>query len=280
MSSPPSFNNSTTNIMSVLTQTALNNAAQQESYRFKLIQTQLNNQFQKKIAALKTASNTSSRDDFLKVQISAESQQKATFATLQSQYGGNANVLADITAQIIAMQNAASAGDSATFDGALATANADVTYLTVVQSNPAVRDDGVTQLKQAGLGVQSSSAYDLTTPAGQQAALADLQNAANTINQVYSVTTINQTIAGSAVTALESQISGQETTVQNDQLNAGAAVATQTLQLKTKLLTQLHLIELSFANAQAAGSSLQQQQQALQAALQPAPPGTILSIFG
>jgi hypothetical protein len=266
--------------MNVLTQAALNNAAAQESYRFQLVQTQLNNQFQKKIAALKASNDTSAQDDFLKVQISQESQQKATFSALQAQYGANANILADITTQITALQNAASAGDSATFDGALATANADVSFLTVVQDNPAVQPDGVAQLKTGGLGVQPSSSYDLSTTAGQTAALADLQNAANLINQVYSVTTSNQTIAGSAATALDSKISGQDSTVQNDQLNQTAAVALKTLQLKQQLTTQLHLIELSFANAQSAGASLQQQELAGQAALEPAPPGTIFSLFG
>ncbi len=280
MSSVPTLSTSTTSIMNVLTQAALNNAAAQVSYRFQLIQTQLNNQFQKKIAALKASNDTSAKDDFLKVQISYESQQKATFSTLQTQYGANANILADITTQITALQNAAGAGDSATFDGALATANADVSFLTVVQDNPAVQPDGIAQLKTGGLGVQPSASYNLSTPAGQAAALAALQNAANLINQAYSVTTGNQTIAGSAATALDSQISSQDSTVQNDQLNQTAAVALKTLQLKQQLTTQLHLIELSFANAQSAGASLQQQELAGQAALEPAPPGTIFSLFG
>jgi len=280
VSSVPTLSTSTTSIMNVLTQAALNNAAAQESYRFQLIQTQLNKQFQEKIAALKASNDTSAKDDFLKVQISYESQQKATFSTLQTQYGANANILADITTQITALQNAAGAGDSATFDGALATANADVSFLTVVQDNPAVQPDGIAQLKTGGLGVQPSASYNLSTPAGQAAALAALQNAANLINQAYSVTTSNQTIAGSAATALDSKISGQDSTVQSDQLNQTAAVALKTLQLKQQLTTQLHLIELSFANAQSAGASLQQQELAGQAALEPAPPGTIFSLFG
>jgi len=282
VSSIPTFNNSstTTSIMNVLTQAALNNAAAQESYRFQLIQTQLNNQFQKKIAALQASSDTTAQDDFLKVEISQESQQKATFSNLQTQYGSNANILSDITQQITAMQNAASAGDSATFDGALATANADVSYLAVVQDNPAVQPDGVAQLKTSGLGVNASSSYDLSTTAGQNAALADLLNASNLINQVYSVTTQNQTIAGSQATALDSQISNLQGTLENDQFNQSANVTVQTLKLKTQLNTQTHLIELSFANAQAAGASLQQQELAGQAAQNPPPPGTIFSLFG
>jgi len=283
VSSLPLFSTSTTtttSIMNVLTQAALNNAAQQVSYRFQLVQTQLTNQYQQKITALQASTDTSAQDDFLKVEISAESQQKATFTTLQTQYGANANILADITTQITAMQNAASAGDSATFDGALGTANADVSDLTVVQPNPAVQDDGVIQLKQNGLGVQSSGTYDLTTTAGQNAALADLQNAANAINQVYSVTTSNQTIAGSQATALDSQISNQNSTVENDQLSASATVTLQTLQLKQQLQTQEHLIELEFSNSQSAGASLQQQEANGQAVQNAPAPGSIFSIFG
>jgi hypothetical protein len=274
------FGSSTTSIMNVLTQAALNNAAAQESYRFQLIQTQLNNQFQKKIAALRASNDTSAQDDFLKVEISQTAQQKATFSHLQTQYGSNANILADITTQITTMQNAASAGDSATFDGALVTANADLSYLAVVQDNPAVQPDGVALLKTSGIGVNSSSSYDLSTTAGQNAALADLVNASNLINQVYSVTTSNQTIAGSQATALDSQLSNLQGTLENDQFNQSATVATKTLQLKTQLNTQVHLIELSFANAQAAGASLQQQELAGQAAQNPPAPGTIFSLFG
>jgi hypothetical protein len=276
----PTFGSSTTSIMNVLTQAALTNAASQESYRFQLVQKLLNAQFQKKIANLQASNDTSAKDNFLKVEISQLGQQMATFSRFQSQYGHNANILADITTQIVAMQNAASAGDSATFDGALATANAEISYLTVVQGNPAFQSDGVDQLQASGLGVQSSDSYDLSTPDGQAAALADLQNASALINQVYSVTTINQTVAGSQATALDSQISNLNGTLENDQFNQAANVTTQTLKLKTQLTTQVHLIQLNFANAQTAGASLQQQQLSLQAALEPPPPGTIFSIFG
>lgn len=280
MSLAPTFGSSTTSIMNVLTQAALMQAASQESYRFQLVQNLLNAQFQKKIAALQASNDSSAKDDFLKVQISQLSQQRATYSKLQTQYGQNANILSDITAQIIAMQNAVSAGDSATFDGALSTANADVTYLSVAQDNGTMQPDGVPQLKLSGLGVQSSASYDLSTPAGQAAAIADLQNASNLINQVYAATTGNQTVAGSQVTALGSQVSTFNSTLENDQFNQAANVTIQTLKLKTQLNTQVHLIQLNFANAQTAGASLQKQQLALQATLAPPPPGTIFSIFG
>ena len=274
------FGSSTTSIMNVLTQAALVNAASQESYRFQLVQKLLNAQFQKKIAALQASNDSSAKDNFLKVEISQLGQQKAAFSQLQSQYGSNANMLADITTQITAMQNAASAGESATFDGALATANAEVSYLTVVQANPAFQPDGVAQLKTSGLGVQSSSNYDLSTPDGQSAALADLLNASSLINQVYSATTGNQTVAGSQTTVLGSQISNLNGTLQNDQFNQAANVTIQTLKLKQQLNTQVHLIQLNFANAQTAGANLQKQQLAGQAAQSPPPPGTIFSLFG
>ncbi len=274
------FGSSTTSIMNVLTQASLANAASQESYRFQLVQKLLNTQFQAKVAALKTSSDSSATDNFLKVQISHAAQHKATYSTLHAQYGSNANILADITTQISAMQNAASAGDSATFDGALATANAEVSYLTVVRDNPAFQPDGVAQLKTSGLGVQSSSNYDLSTPEGQASALADLSNASNAINQIYSITTGNQTVAGSLTSALDSQLSNLNGTLENDQFNRAANITVQTLKLKQQLNTQVHLIQLNFANAQTAGASLQQQQLAGQAALEPPPPGTIFSIFG
>jgi hypothetical protein len=276
----PTFGSSTTSIMNVLTQAALTQAASQESYRFNLVQNLLNKQFQQKIATLQANNDTSAKDNFLKVEISQLGQQKAAYGKLQTQYGQNANILSDITNQIIAMQNAVSAGDSATFDGALATANADVTYLTVVQDNGTMQPDGVVPLQQSGLGVLSSDSYDLSTPAGQAAALADLQNASALVNQVYSATTGNQTVAGSQVSALSSQSETLSSTLENDQFNNAAKVTVETLKLKTQLQTQVHLIQLNFANAQSAGASLQQQQLALQASLEPPPPGTIFSIFG
>ena len=280
MSLTPTFGSSTTSIMNVLTQAALTSAASQESYRFQLVQKLLNAQFQKKVATLQASNDSSAKDNFLKVEISQLGQQKATFSEFQTQYGQNANILSDITAQIIAMQNAVSARDSTAFDGALATANADISYLTVVQGNPAFQLDGVDQLKASGLGVQSSGSYDLSTPGGQSAALSDLQKASDLINQVYAATTGNQTVAGSQSIALDSQISNLNGTLENDQFNQAANVTAQTLKLKTQLTTQVHRLELQFANAQSAGASLQQQQLALQATLEPPPPGTIFSIFG
>ncbi len=189
--------NSTTNIMSVLTQTSLDASTAASSKRFQLLSTLLQNQFTAKAAALTADSAPTASENFLQVEISGIAQQKSTFNTLQNQYGTNLPLLGDLSAQITALQNAVQAGDSAAFDATLGTANTDIANLTVVQPNPAVQDDGVTALKLNGLGVQSSATYDLSTPAGQAAALADINTAQQTVSQISSQTSINQIIASS-----------------------------------------------------------------------------------
>ncbi len=169
----------TTNIMSVLTQTSLDAATALASQRFQLVQTQMQNQYNTKVAALQAESKPTSSENFLQVEISGLGNQKSTFSTFQSQFGSNVNILGDLSTQIVALQNAVQSGNAAAFDGALGTATADISYLTVVNSNPAFQPDGVTQLKANGLGVKSSSSYDLSTPAGQAAALADLNTASH-----------------------------------------------------------------------------------------------------
>lgn len=270
---------STTNIMSVLTQTSQAAATAASAKRFQLVQTLLQNQFNTKVAALQAQSAPTASENYLQVQISGLGQQLSTFNTLQTQYGTNSNTLADLTTQLTALQNAAQAGDSATFDGVLGTAQADVDDLVVVNSNPALQDDGVLQLKANELGIGSSSSYDLSTPAGQAQALADITAAQNAVTQCSIMTTTNQTIAGSQATALGSQQSTLDSQLQNEQFNASATATTQILTLKTQLQTNLHLAELQFSNSQAAAQSLEAQQANLQAVLAAPAPGTTLSIF-
>lgn len=270
---------STTNIMSVLTQTSLDASTAASSKRFQLLSTLLQNQFSAKAAALTADSQPTASENFLQVEISGLSQQKATFSKLQSQYGANIPLLGDLSAQITSAQTAAQNGDSAGFDAFLAAANTDIAGLTVVQANGVLQNDGVTPLKLNGLGVKSSASYDLTTAAGQAAALADLTTAQQAVGQVASQTTINQIIAGGKASALGSQSDSLNNTLQNDQFARQAQAATQTLTLKNQLNTQLHLVELQFSNSQAAAKSLETQQQNLQAVLAPPAPGTTLSIF-
>jgi ribosomal protein S15P/S13E len=269
-----------TSLMNVLTQASLNNSASLAGYRFQLVQNQLNGQFQKKIAALQAASTSSAEQDFLKVKISGLGQQVSTYNTLRTQYGTNANTLGSITAQLSALQNAASAGNSAVFDAALADANTLLSQLIVVNSNPLFQPDGVAQLKLSGLGINPSSSYDLSTGAGQAAALADIANAGARINQTFGATAGNQAVAGSQSQALTSQQSSLNGTLQNEQFDQQSQITLQTLKLKQALNTQTHLIELSLANAQATSKNLQQQQLQGQAAFAAAAPGSIFSIFG
>jgi len=266
-------------IMNVLTQSALDNAAKLAQYRFGLVQQRLQDQFNQKVAALKAQTTDTAVTNFLQVQISAAAAQKARFTSLQSQSGANANVLSDLQQQITALQAAATAGDSAGFDDALSDANADVSQLVVIPPDPAMQPDGVAQLKTNGLAIKSSSAYDLGTPEGQAAALADLATAQNQIAQIYVATTGNQTVAGTSAQAAEGQRSTLNDKLQDIEFNDQTQVALQTLQLKQQFQTQVHLIELSFANSTNAATSLQQQQLAQQQIFGPPTPGTIFSLF-
>ena len=172
---------STTNIMSVLTQTSQAAATAASAQRFQLLQTLLQNQYNTKVTALQAQSAPTASENYLQVQISGLGQQLSTFSTLQTQYGTNSNILGDLTTQLTALLNAAQAGDAATFDGVLGTAQGDIADLVVVNPNPALQDDGVTQIKANQLGIGSSSSYDLSTAAGQAQAVADITAAENTV---------------------------------------------------------------------------------------------------
>jgi hypothetical protein len=270
---------SVTNIMSVLTQTSLDAATALAQKRFALVQTQMQSQYTKKLTALQAQNKPTATERFLQVEISGLAQQKATFSALQTQYGNNSNILGDLSTQLAAVQNAVQAGDSAAFDSALGTANSDVTYLTVVNFNPALQPDGVQQLKANGLGIKSSSSYDLSTAAGKAAAIADITAAQTNLGQVSLMTTTNQTIAGSQANALGSQYSAVYDKLQSDQFTRSAQATTDMLKLKNDLNTRLHLVELQFTNTQASAKSLENQQNNLQSVLAKPAPGTVLSIF-
>lgn len=272
--------NSTTNIMSVLTQASLDASTALAQQRFTMVQNLLQKQFADKAAAAQAdSSKTTSAEQYLQVQISGVAQQKSIFSTLQTQYGGNLTIFGDLSSHLTALQNAAQSGDSAGFDAALQIVNVDVSALTIVKPNPAMQNDGVEALKTNGLAISSSSTYDLTTGAGQAAALADVGAAQQLISQITSQTVFNQSIAGSQLTALGSKYDSLNNTLQNDKFAAQVQSTTDILNMKNKLNTQLHLVELQFSNSQAAAKSLENQQSNLQAVLAPAAPGSILSIF-
>jgi hypothetical protein len=266
-------------VMGVLTQSALDNAARLAQYRFGLVQQLLQAQFTKKVNDLKAAGTDDAQTNFLRVEISAAGKQKALFNGLRVQSGTNANILTDLQGQIGALQTAAAAGDAAGFDAALDNANNDISELLVIPYDPALQPDGIEQLKGNGLGIKSSAEYDLGTPEGQGAALADLDAAQSLIAQIYQTTAGNQTVAGSIANAADTQMSALNDKLQTTAFNEQTQVATKTLQLKLQYNTQVHLIELSFANGQLASQALQQQLTAQQQLLGPAAPGTIFSLF-
>lgn len=268
------------NIFNVLTQTTLNIQTEQSQTRLQLVQNQLNAQFQQKIAAAQANNTDSAQESFLQVQISGLGAQKAAFSQLQTQYGTNANILADVTLQLNTASTAATNGDSAGFDSAIQNANADIANLTAVQLNPAFQVDGVATLKTNGIGIQSSAAYGLSTQAGQQAAIAAITSTQTQIAQVTQVTTDNQTLAGSETTALSSQVESLTNTLQNDQFSQSVQLAATTLQLKTQLNTQLRLIEFNLGNTQSVSTTLQNQEQNLSNEFNAPAPGSLLSIFG
>lgn len=266
-------------VMGVLTQSALDSAARLAQYRLALVQQLLQNQFAKKVNDLKAAGTDDAETNFLQVEISAAGKQKALFNSLRVRSGTNVNILTDLQGQIGALQTAAASGDAAGFDAALDNANGDISDLLLVPYNPALQPDGIEQVKGNGLGIKSSAGYDLGTPEGQSAALADLYAAQNLIARIYQTTAGNQTVAGSAADAAGSQMSALSDKLQTTAFNEQAQVATQTLRLKLQYNTQIHLIELSFANGQLASEALQQQLTAQQQLYGPAAPGTIFSLF-
>jgi hypothetical protein len=122
---------------------------------------------------------------------------------------------------------------------------------------PGLQPDGAASLKSNGLGIQSSATYDLSTPAGQAQAAADVSAAQGLMAQLSTMTAQNTQIANSVSQALEVQI-----TSLNDQVNAreqtetgDAATQIQTLQKQTQ--TQFHLIELSLGSAANTSTMLQ-----------------------
>jgi len=268
------------NIFNVLNQTTQQTQTEQSQQRLQLVQNQLNAQFQKKIAAAQAAGQDTAQQNFLQVEISSLGKQKAAFNQYQTQYGTNANILADVTNQLTAASTAAANGDSAGFDNAIQNVVTDISNLTVVQSNPAFQDDGVNALKTNGLGIQSSSYYNLSTQAGQQAAASAISAAQNLIVNIASTTTQNQTLAGSEVTSLGSQVDSLNLTLENDQFDQASQIAQVTLGLKNQLNTQLRLIEFNLGNTQTVTTELQAQEKNLASTFQPAPPGSIFSIFG
>ncbi|HZT50361.1 MAG TPA: hypothetical protein VFA22_00420 [Stellaceae bacterium] len=257
MSTSPITGLPTTTALDVLANAAATAAQTQSQIEFNAINADLQKQLQTKITALENAP-----DDAvvaaLQAQVSPLQQQASAATSIGSKFGGNANILADLQNQLADLQTAASAGDAAGFDNALAAANIDVVDLAVIPPVAPYQPDQIDALKTTGLGIGSSSSYDLSTPAGQAAAAAAVQAAQDLIGQIFAVTSSNQIIAGSKGTALTTQVNALTSQLNQLQQTDQTSVLTQIQQLTQQAQNQSHLIELALGNTFALSTALAQ----------------------
>jgi hypothetical protein len=263
-------------LINTLAQIATSGARSQSQFQLQLIGAQMTAQLNRKIAELKAAAN----DPILPAlqhQAATLNAQKTRYDAAQRQLVANGSPIGDLDTQLSTMATAAAAGDGATFDQALAQAQTDLGNLKVVPLLPGLQPDGAASLKSNGLGIQSSATYDLSTPAGQAQAAADISAAQGLMAQLSTMTAQNTQIANSVSQALEVQI-----TSLNDQVNAREQTdtgdaATQIQKLQKQTQTQFHLIELSLGSAGNTSTMLQDFETA-QAATSAAT-GTILDVL-
>jgi len=271
--------NPATSVLSVLSQVAQNATAALNQQRLQLIQTDLTNSYQTKITAAQALGNPTPAQNAEQAQINTLTEQATVFNTAETQYGTNANVFANMSAQLTTLQTAASAGDSQTFDITLSQAISDVDNLRVVGFNPVFQNDGVATLKGAGLGIRSSSSYNLATSQGKAAALAAIAQAQQQVSASATATTQNQSEAGTQVQALSQIINTLTASLQQSQVAQITESTQQVADLQQQLQNQLHLVELNLGNSSAAVQALRQEQTAVQSLYAAPQPGTLLSLF-
>lgn len=257
-------------ILSALAQAAQTRAQQSQTLQLALIDNQIQNQLNTKIAALQ-ATPANSTTDVLQADLTNITNTKNTLTSIESGYSSNSTVIADLQTQLASLNSAAQNGDSTGFDQYLAAANTDVADLQIVSQNPVFQPDGVEALKNSGLGISSSSTYDLSTTTGQAAAEAAVSAAVQTVNQVQTTTGDNITVASSSIDALASQYDTYNTQLQSLQSSQDTDTQTQITNLTNQAQTQEHLIELALGNSQALAASLLAQEN---------PPSPATSAFG
>jgi hypothetical protein len=230
----------------------------------------LQNQLNRQLAALQPQTDQVSVD-LSQHRINALQAQQKTISSLETVFGNNGNLLSDMSNQLNLMAQAATNGDGAAFDNALSALNTDLTDLTPADWNPLFQSDGIAPLKTNGINIQSSATYDLTTPAGQAAATADVTAVQNQLQTIIRINGGNQTVAASQITALNGQISALQNMQFQQQTAQSQAIAQQTARLQQNMQNQLHLIELSLGQTNQLAT-------ALGAALKP--PQPVTSVFG
>lgn len=203
--------------------------------------------------------------------INALQAQQKTISGLETTFGNNGSLLSDMSNQLNLMAKAITNSDGTGFDNALSALTTDLTDTTVPAWNAIFQPDGLAQLKNAGITIQSSASYNLSSPSGQAAATADVTALQNTIQSILKVNGANQTVAASQLTALNGQIGALQTAQLQQEMDSAQIVATQKATLQTNMQNQLHLIQLAMGNASSLAT-------ALTSALNPPKPTT--SVYG
>jgi hypothetical protein len=255
---------------SVLQSISQATASMTQSQQLAHIAQDLQNQLNRQLAALQPQTDQVSVD-LSQHRINALQAQQKTISSLETVFGNNGNLLSDMSNQLNLMAQAATNGDGAAFDNALSALNTDLTDLTPADWNPLFQSDGIAPLKTNGINIQSSATYDLTTPAGQAAATADVTAVQNQLQTIIRINGGNQTVAASQITALNGQISALQNMQFQQQTAQSQAIAQQTARLQQNMQNQLHLIELSLGQTNQLAT-------ALGAALKP--PQPVTSVFG
>ena len=255
---------------SVLQSISQATASMTQSQQLAHIAQDLQNQLNRQLAALQPQTDQVSVD-LSQHRINALQAQQKTISSLETVFGNNGNLLSDMSNQLNLMAQAATNGDGAAFDNALSALNTDLTDLTPADWNPLFQSDGIAPLKTNGINIQSSATYDLTTPAGQAAATADVTALQNQLQTIIRINGGNQTVAASQITALNGQISALQNMQFQQQTAQSQAIAQQTARLQQNMQNQLHLIELSLGQTNQLAT-------ALGAALKP--PQPVTSVFG
>jgi hypothetical protein len=255
---------------SVLQSISQATASMTQSQQLAHIAQDLQNQLNRQLAALQPQTDQVSVD-LSQHRINALQAQQKTISSLETVFGNNGNLLSDMSNQLNLMAQAATNGDGAAFDNALSALNTDLTDLTPADWNPLFQSDGIAPLKTSGINIQSSATYDLTTPAGQAAATADVTALQNQLQTIIRINGGNQTVAASQITALNGQISALQNMQFQQQTAQSQAIAQQTARLQQNMQNQLHLIELSLGQTNQLAT-------ALGAALKP--PQPVTSVFG
>jgi hypothetical protein len=246
----------TVSISSLLASTLATGAQNQNQLTLNAINNTLTTRLNNQITKLQSQAADTTTVELLQSQLSAATQQNSTFTRASSQWLANESFLSDLTNQLATMNSAAASGDAATFDNALAVAQTDIADLNVVAYAPGTQPDGVANLKINGLGVQSSSFYDLSTPSGQAQAQSDVATAQSQISAISDVTNQNQLIVASSSTGLTAVVNDLNRRLAEISNNQSSTVQSEIAKLQQQEQEQFHVIELALSNTASANSVL------------------------